>query len=132
MDTRQKGEIARLKVQLRAAELGAVVSVPTTEVRYDAVVDWAGRLYKAQIKYADATHPSCSGAIFLNLSKGDKTKKQYLDTEVDVVLVYLPTSDTVYWFGPEVFHGRHNLSIRTAPTKSGQSKGCLMAEEHVW
>ena len=132
MDTRQKGEVARLKVQLRAAELGAVVSIPTTEVRYDAVVDWAGRLYKAQIKYAGAIYPFCSGVIFLNLCKGDKIKKQYLDTEVDVVLVYLPTSDSVYWFGPEVFHGKHNLSIRMEPTKSGQSKGCLMAANHIW
>ena len=95
-------------------------------------MDWAGRLYKAQIKYANTAYPAGSGVIFLNLSKGDKIKKQYLDTEVDVVLVYLPTSDIVYWFGPEVFHGKHNLSIRLERTKSGQSKGCLMAKEHIW
>lgn len=132
MDNRQKGEIARLKVMLRAAELDAGVSVPMTEVRYDCILDWHGRLYRAQVKYADAHTGRGVGAVFLNLSKGDKFKKLYQDNEIDALLVYLPKTDKVYWFGPEVFHGKRGLYIRYEVARNGQKKNVLLAEDHVW
>lgn len=132
MDNRQKGEIARLKVMLRAAELDASISIPMTEVRYDCIVDWHRRLYRAQIKYADAGTAHSEGAVFLNLCKGDKIKKRYWDDEIDILLVYLPKTDRVCWLGPEVFHGRSGLYIRYDMPKNGQKKNILMAKDYLW
>lgn len=132
MNNRQKGEIARLKVMLRAAELDAGISIPMTDVRYDCIIDWRDKLYRAQIKYADAGAGHSVGAVFLNLCKGDKMKKQYQSDEIDVLLVYLPKTDKVYWFGPEVFHGRRGVHIRYETPKNGQKKNLLMADAHEW
>jgi hypothetical protein len=47
-------------------------------------------------------------------------------------LVYVPKLDKVLWFGIEEFVGKTALSVRIAPTKSNQKKGCNFAENYVW
>lgn len=105
--TYRKGQVAMLKVQLRANELGATVSLPTVEGRYDLIVDLQGRLYRAQVKYAGAvTKNGARGSVHLSLRKdtrGNKRTKLYRKEEVDVLLVYLPKIDEVLWIDPEFF-----------------------------
>ena len=51
MDANDKGEIALLKVEIRAAEQGIVVLKPTTSHRrYDIVLDCGGKFLRAQVK----------------------------------------------------------------------------------
>ncbi len=51
MTNHDKDMLACLKVEMRALLLGAVVSRPITDfARYDRVIDWEGRLYRAQVK----------------------------------------------------------------------------------
>ncbi len=52
--------------------------------------------------------------------------------EIDALLVYVPKIDRICWFGPEVFNGRGALSIRIAPCKNKQVKGCLLAKNYLW
>ena len=137
MDTNDKGEIALLKVEIRAAELGFVVLKPTTSHRrYDMVLDCGGRFYRAQVKWAGSQSVKATDSFLLDLRKvtrgGQRSKLSYSQDEIDVVLVYLPNLDKVIWLGPEVFHGRENLTIRTAAAKNGQMKKCLMAAEYIW
>jgi hypothetical protein len=74
------------------------------------------------------------GAVQVNLRKQIKKNKNhpYSDSEIDVLVIYIPKIDKVCWFGPEVFCGKQNLSIRIAPAKNGQVKGCLAAEDYLW
>ncbi len=137
MDTNDKGEIALLKVEIRAAELGFVVLKPTTSHRrYDIVLDCGGRFYRAQVKWAGSKSVKAANSFLLDLRKvtrgGQISKLAYSQDEIDVVLVYLPNLDKVIWLGPEIFHRRENLTIRTAPSKNGQTKNCLMAADYFW
>ncbi len=129
MNTRNKGEYAKLKVMLRAAELGYVVSLPTTEVRYDVVLEKDGEFQRAQVKYADGQPGHATGSVRLALYRRGRL---YDGDEIDVILVYLPRLDKICRFGPEVFHNKQILQIRYAPAKSGQRQGCLMAEAYFW
>jgi|SRR5581483_2035856 hypothetical protein len=129
MNTREKGEYAKLKIMLRAAELGFAVNLPTTEMRYDMVLEKDGRFMRAQVKYADGVPGHASGSVPLALHRRGKL---YMDGEIDVLLVYLPKLDQICWFGPEVFHEKEVLYIRYEATKSGQTKGCLMAQDYLW
>ena len=130
MDNHAKDLLACLKVETLALLKGAVVSRPTTDfARYDRVIDWNGRLYRAQIKFASVAAQHCSGAIALNLSKGKRAF--YTREEIDALLVYIPQSDSVYWFGPEVFDRRLALQIRLEPPRNNQ-RGCLMARDYLW
>jgi hypothetical protein len=137
MNTSQKERIACLKIELRAAEKGATISRPTTDCcRYDAVVDYEGRLYRAQIKWANGISGHASGSIQVNLrkiSRGNKAARQYYTAEeIDVLLVYLPTIDKVLWIDALHFNRKQNLHIRIVPPKNNQIKGCLMAEKFIW
>lgn len=129
MNTREKGEYAKLKVMLRAAELGYTVNLPTTEMRYDIVLEKGGHFFRAQVKYADGIPSHASGSIPLALHRRGKL---YMDGEIDALLVYLPKIARLCWFGSDVFHEKEVLYIRYEATKSGQLKGCLMAQDYFW
>ncbi len=137
MDTNDKGEIALLKAEIRAAELGIVVLKPTTSHRrYDLVLDCGDRFHRAQVKWAGSRSVKAASSFLLDLRKvtrgGKRSKLFYSQNEVDVVLVYLPNLDKVIWLGPEIFHGRETLTIRTAPAKNNQTRNCLFAADHLW
>jgi hypothetical protein len=134
-DQMRKAEIAMVKVGLRALQVGAFVSKPIFEgARYDYIIERDGKLYRAQVKYADGKHKKTVGAVQVNLRKQIKKNKNqpYSDSEIDVLVIYIPKIDKICWFGPEVFCGKQNLSIRIAPAKNGQVKGCLAAEDYLW
>ena len=137
MDTNDKGEIALLKAEIRAAELGIVVWKPTTSHRrYDIVSDCGGKFHRAQVKWAGSKSVKAADSFLLYLRKvtrgGQRSKLSYSQYEIDIILVHLPTLDKVIWLGPEIFRGWENLTLRTAPARNGQTKKCLMAADYVW
>jgi hypothetical protein len=127
--TEQKGQIAQAKVLIEAARKGVMVLFPATQARYDLVLDYKGRFYRAQVKYADGKAQHSVGAVSLHLRR---RKKCYTADEIDVLLVYLPQIDRVVWFGPEVFNNKATLYLRLQPSKNGQKSGCRMVEEFIW
>jgi hypothetical protein len=130
--TFEKGEIAMLKVQLRALEKGVVVSKPTVESRYDLILDFNGKLFRAQVKYAG---DELGGAVQLDLRKETRNngkKKVYLATEIDAVLVYIPQIDAVLWLPPDKFHGKQSINIRFNPCKNHQKSGISLANDLRW
>lgn len=134
-DQLRKADLARLKVEMRALELGVICSRPVIEgTRYDCVLDTGSGLYRAQIKYGNGTPSKVTGAVQVNLRKaiGKEKNHPYFENEIDVLLVYIPKIDRICWFGPEVFHGRGSISIRIDTAKNGQTKGCFSVAEYLW
>jgi hypothetical protein len=103
--------------------------VPTLPARYDLVLDYGGRLYRAQVKYADSKSPTSQGVIRVDLRR---RKRCYTKEEIDVLLVYVPQIDKVCWFGPEFFDNKVGLQLRIAPTLNGQKAGCRMVDDYIW
>lgn len=124
LNTSEKAEIATLKVIIRAIEKGAFVSKPVVEgMRYDLVVDYQGRLHRAQVKYANGS--SENGAVFVRPTSSSYGKirfKGYTAQEVDVILVYVPKLDVILWIDPCCFEGRSNISFRLQPAENNQKK----------
>lgn len=137
LSTAQKAEIAMAKMRMRAAEMGIATSIPTSDsVRYDAIVDDGTKLHRAQIKYCDRRSTSADGAVSLELTTYHRSGKLsytgYTADEIDVMIVYVPRIDKLLWLGPEVFVGKQAIQIRIAPSKNGQTKGCVFAHDYVW
>ena len=129
-DSYRKGEIGKLKVQLRATELGFLVSIPAVEGRYDLVFDDGKRMYRVQVKYCDKR--STEGSVELDLRKqcrGQGKRKAYTGGEIDVVVVYLPVTNKCYWFDTGQFDGVKSLTIRFDTPKNGRSKGLRFAKD---
>ena len=134
-DQIRKAEIAMMKVDMRALRVGAFVSKPIFEgARYDYIIERDGKLYCAQVKYADGKRRRATGVVYVNLRKQIKKDKNcpYNESEVDALVVYVPKIDKVCWFAPDAFCGKQGLSIRISPAKNGQIKGCLAAEDYLW
>jgi hypothetical protein len=131
----RKAETARLKVEARALELGIICSRPSVEgTRYDCILDIAGKLYRAQIKYCDCATVNSSGAVQLRLRSnvGQGAARCYSKEEVDVLLVYLPSIDKICFFPQEIFCGKAGLTIRLEPSRNGQLKRCVRAQDYLW
>ena len=96
------------------------------------VIDWCGKLYRAQVKYAGGVRANIPGVAVVSLTKGERGERRYTSEEIDVLLVYIPPVDKICWFGAEIFHGRTQLHIRYLPARNGQSKGCVKVEDYVW
>jgi hypothetical protein len=93
-DQIRKAEIAMVKVGLRALQVGAFVSKPIFEgARYDYIIERDGKLYRAQVKYADGKLGYTTGAVYVNLRKQIKKNKNYPynENEVDALVVYVPS-----------------------------------------
>jgi len=133
--TYQKGEIARMKVLLRAAEKGIVVCVPTVEARYDLVMEIDGTLHRVQVKYTDCMTKCASGSVFLDLRKETRNngkKRPYTKKEVDLILVYVLKTDTVVCLEPKHFHNKHSLTLRYDVPANNQKKNVHLISEMTW
>jgi hypothetical protein len=129
LTTDQKGQLACLKVQEEAMRKGAIVSFPSIPSRYDLILDYRGKLYRAQVKYADGKTPNAQGSIKLDLKRRGRC---YTQEEIDVLLVYLPQIDKVCWIEPSVFHNKMSLCLRLQPAKNRQKNGCRMVTDLIW
>lgn len=132
LTTKQKGEIAYIKCALRAVELGFTLSKPTTDARYDVIIDEDNKLQRAQIKYAGGTaHTATADFRRRSHSTGANTRT-YSAAEIDLMLVYVPAIDKVLRLGPALFDGKPSIIIRLTPTKNNQRAKVIMAGPLIW
>jgi PD-(D/E)XK endonuclease len=132
--THQKGEIAQIKVMLRAIEKSVLLSKPLLDSRYDFILDDGLKLERVQVKYASGKAPHSQGSIQINLKswEGRKLRRRYCADEVDALLVYIPQIDKVLRFEADIFCKRASFTVRIKPTKNGQTKGVLNAKDFIW
>jgi len=134
--THKKGQIAVCEVQRRALDNDAIISIPTTEERYDLIIDYEGKLYKAQVKYTDHQSPKASGSTTIDLRskcRNNNYIKKYQRDEVDVILAYIKPIDKIVWVFPDMFHDKGSLTIRYEESKSNRVKKTHMLKDFkVW
>lgn len=119
--TKNKGQMAMLKVQFEAQQRGYAISIPTTEERYDCIIDTGTYLYRTQVKYLDRVgsgRPNC--VEWAGGGKADNRMKPYQSTEIDLLLLYIPKVDSIVYISPKQFHNKKtfwfNLKNPQAPT----------------
>lgn len=128
----KKGQVASLKVQLRANERGFIVSIPTVESRYDLVFDDGQKMYRVQVKYCDSRQNKSTGSVELDLRKqcrGRGNRRSYSKEEIDVVIAYLPATDKCYWCDAAVFDGAKSITLRFEAPKRKQKKRIRYAKD---
>jgi len=133
-ETCRKGEIAKCAVLKRAYEKGVVVSIPTIDADYDALLDVGGRFVRAQIKYVDGKVSHSTGSVFLGLRRTTRNGKVlvYSRDDIDIILAYLPSIDAVLWLPCELWEGKTSVTIRTHSTKNNQKSGVVLAHDLMW
>lgn len=129
--TYQKGEIAQLKVQLRAAQLGVLVSKPTIEARYDLILDTGNRLERAQVKYVDCWRGAAAHLDLRKETRNNGKVRLYGAEEIDAIYAYIPKWETIVRFCPEQFHQKKSITFRMDSPKR-MLQNVLMAHQFVW
>lgn len=135
-----KAEVAKLKVELRAAEKGWITSRTIEGVRYDLVLDDRSRLYRVQVKYVSGVSSNAVGCVQVGLRRwaGDGRDQQrgrtriYTAGELDALVVYIPQVDKLCWFGSDVFANRPSFNLRYEPARNGQKTGVILVQDFVW
>ncbi len=122
------------KAEIRAFELGFVPSRPLYDARYDLVIDNGKKLIRAQVKYANSKPTNAEGAVVVKLEYQNRKKKTYTyqNSEVDVLIVYIPEIDKLCLFPSRVFVGKRKLSIRISKAKNNQKQRVIAAEDYYW
>ena len=115
-----------LQCQLRAAELGYITSLPVSEVVYDILVDTNKKILKTQVKYCNRKKIS-ENYLELRLSNPQSKRFFYLDTQIDMLLVFIPQKNTVLKYDPQIFHRRRTLQINLINKKSK-----WFYERYIW
>jgi len=127
-----KGQVAQMKVELRAAEKGVTLSKPTLDARYDYILDDVG-LQRVQVKYTDGSEKI--GAVRVRLTKDLRSGKKriYTREEVDVLLVYIPKLDKILRFEADEFWDKTAFWINIGKrTKSGERSRMRYWRDYVW
>jgi len=98
MNTKQIGQIAEQSAITELVKLGAIVSIPVGDyARYDLLVDFRGKLYKAQVKTGrlrDGTIVFSKQSIRSNTTE---TFVQQYDEQIDLFICYCPETDKCYY-----------------------------------
>lgn len=123
------GEITEQEVALEFLKLGILISKPLVQSsRYDFVADINHKLYKIQVKTGSFKEES-----YLEFA----TSTSHTNTQRTVNLSYSEQDvdffATIYkghcYLVPYNLCGKRAQRIRFAPTKNGQTKGILFAED---
>lgn len=124
------GKLAELKVEARALAKGLILSKPTTDARYDFVVDNGKTLQRIQVKYAGIVSAHSSGSTVVDFRNASGRK--YSRDDVDLMLVYVPQIDKVLCFDPPMWVNKATITIRFAETANGQRRKIVFAMDYVW
>ena len=119
LSNRSKGQIAALKVQLRACEKEMLINIPSNnDIHYDVILDnyKTKQIIRAQIKFCNRLH----GKKNLELRLDSRTTKRifYRYTDIDLLLVYIPKKDVVLSYGKKFFHRKKRLEINLSNPNS--------------
>lgn len=117
LNSRSKGEIGQLKIQIRAAELNLIASIPTTEVYYDLILDdfSTKNIKRAQIKWCNRLH---GNNLELRLDSHKSKRIFYKHTDIDWLLVFLPQKNVILKYEKQHFHRKSRLTINLNDVKS--------------
>jgi hypothetical protein len=123
--TNLKGNIAELSVAAECAKRNWVVCFPFGEDSpYDILVDTGSQFLRVQVKYLTSKNDG------LNVPMYSTTGVKYKDT-VDVIAVYCPCNEKVYWIDLSTGQFDNNITgvrLKLTKPKNNQVKGIWLAE----
>jgi len=134
--TVRKGHVTETKILSRLTELGHYCLIPWgNDRRYDIAVDNGGKLERIQCKTGRYNQkkgivefPTVSTYHARN-SDGSHIRKGY-HGEADYFGVYCPELQTIYLVPVSVAARGYGV-LRVVPSKNGQVKGVLLAEDYI-
>lgn len=130
--TKEKGDLAVLKVMSALGEQGFLILNPITEhAPFDLVVYKEGSFKTVQVKYKAAKE----SVLHVNLrscwsDKAGTHSNPFNRDEVDVVAVYCPETNTCYFLSSK--ECSESINLRLDHPKNNQVKKVRLAKDYLW
>jgi hypothetical protein len=127
--TKDKGDLGTAKAHADLVANGFMVLFPATEhAEFDLVAYSGGDFNRIQVKYRSARN----GAVTVNFrsvwaDRHGTHMKPSNKSEVDVLCIYCPETDSCYYLRPRS-HGQ-SVTLRVTPSRNGQVRGVLAADD---
>jgi hypothetical protein len=129
--TKNKGDFGLFQAQLDLVKKGYGILLPMTELEaFDLVAYKEGKFIRVQVKYRRAR----KGAIIVPFrsSWADRhgVHTVFMDkSNVDLVCVYCPDTDSCYYIDPRLF--RSHVCLRIEETRNNQTKRVWFAKDFL-
>jgi hypothetical protein len=130
LTTNQKGAIAEAAIIHEATKLGIPVLRPTTDERYDIVLDLRGRFVRVQCKWA-----ALKGEVVAFPCRSCRRAREglrhrpYRSEEIDAFAAYCADLDRSFYVPMHVAQGRLAIQFRISPTRNNQRVGVNWADD---
>jgi len=131
MQTKEIGEIAVLAVAKKLAEKGITVAFPLGDfARYDLLLELHGRFARIQVKSLKNTNGLLQVKLYnVSTRGGEVIKKRYTPGEIDALIVYNRSNDSLYILPPAILQ-KGSIFLRLEPPRNKQIKGILWARDY--
>ena len=132
LNTKQRGNITEIECMLAFLKLGYNVLTPYGDCeRYDFVVDIQGKLYKIQVKSANANHIEQGYIEFKTANKttqnGKFVRHVYTENEIDYFMTFY---NNQCYLIPVNECSSCEKRLRFIPPKNGQIIGITFAKDY--
>ena len=130
LTTNQKGALAEAAIIHEAAKLGIPVLRPTTDERYDIVLDLRGRFVRVQCKWA-----ALQGEVVAFPCRSCRRAREglrhrsYSSDEIDAFAAYCADLDRCFFIPMHVAQRRLAIQLRISPTRNNQRVGVNWADD---
>lgn len=128
---KHKGDVGVTKAIADATFQKWNVSIPLAEhLSYDLILEKNGITERVQVRYTTAS----KGCLHVKLTSswssksGNHIKNRQKD-DFDILAVYCPDNDQVYYVRSKEFQNGRCLSLRLISSKNNQKKGIRMADQ---
>ena len=126
----RNGLKAELLAELRANELGYMVSRPVTgNCRYDMIIDNGTEMKRIQVKHCAVL--DTTDTIKVSFRTNSKHKKEYSCDEIDAVVVYVAPVDRLCYLPIELVEGRHYINLRMSHS-ARKHRDAHYCEDYYW
>lgn len=130
--TKDKGDLGVAKAISRLVELQWTVAIPITEhASYDLIIEKEGVLLRVQVKYS-----SCKNSTIRTKLKNSWCDKNGVHSKLrsigdfDLLAVYCPETDKVYFLQSKDFNNTSGINIRTELPRNYQKTGFRLASDY--
>ena len=121
LTSRSKSQIGEYTILIEAHKRNYIVSKPVSgDARYDYIFHTPdNKLFRVQIKYLSRRKGESKEILeLLIVRKNKKNSKAYLNSEIDLLLIYCPFVDKILCFPPKLFHEKKRILINLRDEKS--------------
>lgn len=132
--TNQTGDAGELFVAADLISNGYLISVPFGHDHpYDLLADKDGKILRVQVKTANTKKGviAVKNTTTHTTGQGKIVHEQYKAGSYDLMAVFCPSTNKVYYINSVDLDGKTSLNLRVEPTKNNQSKKITWADDYT-